>query len=222
MPGGSSPAGPGRPGSPGGRSRSTRGRAAGVEAQHRQARQGRQPGRRLASRWLSIMPPCVGSGCRQISVATGSASAGRASSPVSRKPSPVCRVTGVRSAGSTVPALMPVTGSLSAARPARGAAGSPSRWCASACAPPPRGRWPSGPRRRARPPRAASRARSPGHIPGSGKPWPIPRPGSAGRPSPRPAMIPRARARAQDQGGRSGHGGSGAGSRLSRLRLATQ
>ena len=52
------------------------------------------------------MPPCVGSGCRQISVATGSASAGSASSPTSRSPSRVCRVTGVRRAGSTVAGLI--------------------------------------------------------------------------------------------------------------------
>ena len=56
-------------------------------------------GRRKAaflSRWLSIMPPWVGSGCRQISVATGSASAGRASSP--DQPQPVGGVQGDRGA----------------------------------------------------------------------------------------------------------------------------
>src|SRR5260370_15422170 len=70
-------------------------------------------GRRKAAflnRWLSIMPPWVGSGWRQISVATGSASAGRASSPTSRSPSAVGRVTGVRLAGSTVAARISLMG----------------------------------------------------------------------------------------------------------------
>ena len=56
--------------------------------------------------WLSIMPPWVGSGCRQMSVATGSRSAGRASSPTRSSPSAVCRVTGSRRAGKTVLALI--------------------------------------------------------------------------------------------------------------------
>ncbi len=43
----------------------------------------------LRSTWLSIIPPCVGSGCRQTRVATGSRSAGSASSPTSASPSPV-------------------------------------------------------------------------------------------------------------------------------------
>src|SRR6478672_7744356 len=47
------------------------------------------------------MPPWVGSGCRQISVATGSPSSGRASSATSLNPSAVSRVTGSRRAGST-------------------------------------------------------------------------------------------------------------------------
>src|SRR4051812_39587011 len=47
------------------------------------------------------MPPWVGSGCRQTRVATGSRSAGRASSPTSASPSAVCRVSGSRRAGRT-------------------------------------------------------------------------------------------------------------------------
>ncbi len=44
----------------------------------------------LRNTWLSIIPPWVGSGCRQTRVATGGRSAGRASSPTSRRPSAVC------------------------------------------------------------------------------------------------------------------------------------
>src|SRR6516162_2420558 len=66
----------------------------------------------LRSRWLSIIPPWVGSGCRQINVATGSESAGSASSPTRRGPSEVRRVTGVRLAGSTVAGLISLTGGL--------------------------------------------------------------------------------------------------------------
>ena len=50
---------------------------------------------------LSIMPPCVGSGCRQIIVATGGASCGIAISPTSSNPSAVVKVSGSRRAGST-------------------------------------------------------------------------------------------------------------------------
>ena len=50
----------------------------------------------LRSTWLSIMPPWVGNGCRQMSVATGARSAGTASSPTSRSPSPVCSSMSVR------------------------------------------------------------------------------------------------------------------------------
>src|ERR1700734_2595928 len=56
--------------------------------------------------WLSIMPPWVGSGCRQTSVAAGSRSSGRASSPTRFSPSSVVKVIGVRRAGSTVAALI--------------------------------------------------------------------------------------------------------------------
>ena len=55
----------------------------------------------LRKTWLSIIPPCVGSGCRQTRVATGSRSSGRASSPTSDSPSAVCRVTASRRAGRT-------------------------------------------------------------------------------------------------------------------------
>src|SRR5260370_31366575 len=59
--------------------------------------------------WLSIIPPCVGSGCRHSRVATGSWPAGRAISPTSARPSAVRRVMSSRRAGSTVAALMSVT-----------------------------------------------------------------------------------------------------------------
>ena len=55
----------------------------------------------LRNTWLSIMPPWVGSGWRQISVATGSRSSGSASSPTSRRPSAVSSVIGSRRAGRT-------------------------------------------------------------------------------------------------------------------------
>ena len=54
------------------------------------------------SRWLSMKPPCVGSGCRHTSVATGGRSSGSASSPTSSSPSAVCSTTSRRRAGSTV------------------------------------------------------------------------------------------------------------------------
>src|SRR3984957_16795219 len=52
------------------------------------------------------MPPCVGSGCRQISVAAGSRSSGSASSPTRFSPSSVGKVIDVRLAGRTVAALI--------------------------------------------------------------------------------------------------------------------
>ncbi len=55
----------------------------------------------LRKTWLSIIPPCVGSGCRQTSVATGSRSAGSAISPTRESPSAVCSVIASRRAGST-------------------------------------------------------------------------------------------------------------------------
>src|SRR5215469_849074 len=61
--------------------------------------------------WLSIMPPCVGSGCRQMSVAAGGRFSGRASSPTSFRPSEVTRVISSRRAGSTVLAVISVIGS---------------------------------------------------------------------------------------------------------------
>ncbi|GAA3433849.1 hypothetical protein [Kutzneria kofuensis] len=61
----------------------------------------------LRYRCESIMPPCVGSGCRQISVALGAFS-GSASSPTSRSPSAVVNVTGSRRAGSIVLARISV------------------------------------------------------------------------------------------------------------------
>ncbi len=51
--------------------------------------------------WLSIIPPCVGSGCRQTSVATGSLFSGSASSPTRVRPSAVLSCNGSRRAGST-------------------------------------------------------------------------------------------------------------------------
>src|ERR1035437_1206666 len=74
----------------------------------------------LRSTWLSIIPPCVGSGCRQISVAAGGRPAGRASSPIRLTPSAVRSVMGCRPAGSTVPALISL---MSSASPAGSAAG---------------------------------------------------------------------------------------------------
>src|SRR3981081_1866657 len=59
--------------------------------------------------WLSIIPPWVGSGCRQISVAMGSRPCGRASSPTRLNPSAVRSAIGDRSAGSTVEALISLT-----------------------------------------------------------------------------------------------------------------
>src|SRR6185437_15615033 len=59
--------------------------------------------------WLSIIPPCVGSGCRQMSVAAGSRCSGSASSPIRCSPSSVVSVIGVRRAGRTVAALMSVS-----------------------------------------------------------------------------------------------------------------
>src|ERR1700733_7589309 len=60
--------------------------------------------------WLSIIPPAVGSGCRQMSVAAGGRSSGCASSPTSARPSAVCRVTGSRRAGRIVLARISVMG----------------------------------------------------------------------------------------------------------------
>src|SRR5450755_715974 len=56
--------------------------------------------------WLSIIPPAVGSGCRQTSVAAGSRAGGSASSPTRLRPSAVVKVIGVRLAGRTVAALI--------------------------------------------------------------------------------------------------------------------
>src|SRR5215472_179407 len=58
------------------------------------------------------MPPCVGSGCRQMSVATGGRPAGCASSPTRVSPSAVTRVTSSRLAGRTVLAVISVIESL--------------------------------------------------------------------------------------------------------------
>src|ERR1019366_7346434 len=52
------------------------------------------------------MPPAVGSGCRQTSVATGGRLCGSASSPTRFRPSAVRSVTGLRRAGRTVPAVI--------------------------------------------------------------------------------------------------------------------
>src|ERR1700735_3904056 len=60
----------------------------------------------LRSTWLSIMPPAVGSGCRQISVATAGRLSGSASSPARSSPSAVRSVIGSRLAGSTVFAVI--------------------------------------------------------------------------------------------------------------------
>src|SRR5690606_36572867 len=60
------------------------------------------------STWLSIMPPWVGSGWRQISVATGGRLSGTASSPTSVSPSAVCSSMSVRRAGRTVDALISI------------------------------------------------------------------------------------------------------------------
>src|SRR5207244_8247151 len=65
----------------------------------------------LRKTWLSIMPPCVGSGCRQTSVATGSRSNGRASSPTRRSPSAVCSSMSSRCAGRIELARIGFTGS---------------------------------------------------------------------------------------------------------------
>jgi hypothetical protein len=56
----------------------------------------------LRKTWLSIIPPCVGSGCRQTSVATGGRSSGTASSPTSVRPSAVSSSMSSRRAGSTL------------------------------------------------------------------------------------------------------------------------
>src|SRR6266540_3528958 len=53
----------------------------------------------LRRMWLSIMPPWVGNGCRQTSVATGWPATGSASSPTSVRPSAVCSSMSVRLAG---------------------------------------------------------------------------------------------------------------------------
>ncbi len=69
----------------------------------------------LRSTWLSIIPPCVGSGCRQISVAAGGRPAGRATSPTRLSPSSVCSVMACRSAGSTVPGVISLACAASSA-----------------------------------------------------------------------------------------------------------
>jgi hypothetical protein len=56
----------------------------------------------LRKTWLSIIPPWVGSGCRQTRVATGSPDSGRASSPTSVSPSAVCSSISSRRAGRTL------------------------------------------------------------------------------------------------------------------------
>src|SRR6266568_474115 len=93
------------------------------------ARSARAGSRKAALRntWLSIMPPCVGSGCRQISVAAAGRCAGRASSPTRLSPSEVRRVTGCRSAGSTVPGLISLTCAASSVSPAAVAGCGPTR-----------------------------------------------------------------------------------------------
>src|ERR1700722_9690317 len=73
--------------------------------------------------WLSILPPPVGSGCRQMSVAAGGRSSGRASSPTRARPSAVCRVTGSRRAGRIVLARISVI--CSSAEVSRPGAGPP-------------------------------------------------------------------------------------------------
>ncbi len=135
----------------------------------------------LRKTWLSIMPPCVGSGCRQTIVATGARSTGRASSPTRRRPSDVVRVSGSRRAGSTLFATISGTRFLSrsgsgsgvwvwvsVADPGRGwsraraGRARSSRRCASGGGSP---RPTDGPP--ATPRRAGSRAGSPGRSPGS-------------------------------------------------------
>src|SRR6185437_1873287 len=65
--------------------------------------------------WLSIIPPAVGSGCRQTSVATGGRVCGTASSPTSARPSAVRSVIGSRRAASTVLAV--ISGGLGGSSP---------------------------------------------------------------------------------------------------------
>src|ERR1700722_12901623 len=72
--------------------------------------------------WLSIMPPPVGSGCRQMSVATGGRSSGVASSPTRVRPSAVRRVIGSRPAGRMVLARISVMGSSAKVRRPRAGA----------------------------------------------------------------------------------------------------
>ena len=55
------------------------------------------------------MPPWVGSGCSQIRVPAGAPLTGTESSPTSRRPSSVWKLTGVRVAGSTVAGLISVS-----------------------------------------------------------------------------------------------------------------
>src|SRR4051794_6808498 len=66
------------------------------------------------------MPSAVGSGCRQMRVATGGRSSGTASSPTRVSPSAVCSSMSVRRAGSTVLARISGILVLSVARAATG------------------------------------------------------------------------------------------------------
>src|SRR6266540_4337643 len=68
--------------------------------------------------WLSIIPPCVGSGCRHTSVATGGPSSGNASSPTSVRPSAVCSSMSVHRAGRMELALIVCIGSTVSGRAA--------------------------------------------------------------------------------------------------------
>src|SRR5690349_24996480 len=67
------------------------------------------------------MPPAVGSGCRQISVAAGGRLSGSASSPTSVSPSAVRSVIGSRRAGRTVLAVISfMRSSAAGSRPGTG------------------------------------------------------------------------------------------------------
>src|SRR3954469_546331 len=66
------------------------------------------------------MPSAVGSGCRQMRVATGGRSSGTASSPTRVRPSAVCSSMSVRRAGNTVLARISAILVLSVARATAG------------------------------------------------------------------------------------------------------
>ena len=134
----------------------------------------------LRKTWLSIIPPCVGSGCRQTRVATGVAvlPAARARRPA-RRPSAVCSVIASRRAGRTefarIAGMPPIVPDPAQRRvsPGRPAGGVPVPALVEAGGRRGERRWRAPARRRC----AGSPAGSPGGSPGSGTAWCAAEPG---------------------------------------------